>query len=359
MEADKEFLLPEETKSNLVAAGTATYKVAVCNHHCSSSTCKGNSCNCNYHTEDEDNDNVKNMEEDWHCEDEDDDESDCATKQYKSSTRGYRQKSVRKLILYLGVPLVLLYFLSAQHCTSEVVRLRHPDHLYYGERGGGGGPLPLRHSGNNYLMEAIATAAERSLEDDSESPSSSIYHRGSHNSAVNSHKRKGHGNSKEIGEISDTTSFSSPNNAYSLPQNHHHQHHAAIVEDRELPVYFARQGNDGGPEVEQQEPTIAGEKTEQEKEEKPVEEDGKLFPPDLFTLEQRRQGFVVFYILGVMYMFVALAIVCDEFFVPSLDVIIEFLQIQVRKIFPFYFQSLRRAGFMLHCGKNTLRVLYV
>ena len=30
-----------------------------------------------------------------------------------------------------------------------------------------------------------------------------------------------------------------------------------------------------------------------------------------------------FYILGVIYMFVALAIVCDEFFVPSLDVIIE------------------------------------
>ena len=29
------------------------------------------------------------------------------------------------------------------------------------------------------------------------------------------------------------------------------------------------------------------------------------------------------YILGVMYMFLALAIVCDEFFVPSLEVIID------------------------------------
>ena len=48
-----------------------------------------------------------------------------------------------------------------------------------------------------------------------------------------------------------------------------------------------------------------------------------LFPPDLFTMEEIRQGAVGFYILGVVYMFVALAIVCDEFFVPSLDVIIE------------------------------------
>ena len=48
-----------------------------------------------------------------------------------------------------------------------------------------------------------------------------------------------------------------------------------------------------------------------------------LFPPELFTPEQIKNGAVGFYILGVIYMFVALAIVCDEFFVPSLDVIIE------------------------------------
>ncbi|XP_052563170.1 sodium/potassium/calcium exchanger Nckx30C isoform X4 [Culex pipiens pallens] len=52
-----------------------------------------------------------------------------------------------------------------------------------------------------------------------------------------------------------------------------------------------------------------------------------LFPADLFTLEQRRNGAVILHILGVIYMFVALAIVCDEFFVPSLDVIIEKLGI--------------------------------
>lgn len=48
-----------------------------------------------------------------------------------------------------------------------------------------------------------------------------------------------------------------------------------------------------------------------------------LFPRDLFTIEERRRGALALHVIGVMYMFVALAIVCDEFFVPSLDVIIE------------------------------------
>ena len=52
-----------------------------------------------------------------------------------------------------------------------------------------------------------------------------------------------------------------------------------------------------------------------------------LFPEDLFTQEQRNNGAVVLHVLGVIYMFIALAIVCDEFFVPSLDVIIEKLGI--------------------------------
>lgn len=54
-----------------------------------------------------------------------------------------------------------------------------------------------------------------------------------------------------------------------------------------------------------------------------TEEKRPLFPEDLFSLEQRQRGAVILHILGVVYMFVALAIVCDEFFVPSLDVIIE------------------------------------
>jgi len=57
------------------------------------------------------------------------------------------------------------------------------------------------------------------------------------------------------------------------------------------------------------------------------EESDPLFPPDLFNEAQLKQGGVVLYVLGVIYMFVALAIVCDEFFVPSLDVIIEKLGI--------------------------------
>jgi len=52
-------------------------------------------------------------------------------------------------------------------------------------------------------------------------------------------------------------------------------------------------------------------------------EQDPLFPPDAFTPEQLAQGGVICYMLGVLYMFVALAIVCDEFFVPSLDVIID------------------------------------
>ncbi|XP_029655588.2 sodium/potassium/calcium exchanger 2-like [Octopus sinensis] len=51
------------------------------------------------------------------------------------------------------------------------------------------------------------------------------------------------------------------------------------------------------------------------------------YPNDLFDLCQRRQGAVVLHIVGVLYMFVALAIVCDSFFVPSLEVIIEKLGI--------------------------------
>ncbi|CAH0401153.1 unnamed protein product [Chilo suppressalis] len=53
-----------------------------------------------------------------------------------------------------------------------------------------------------------------------------------------------------------------------------------------------------------------------------------LFPEDLFSYEQRRSGAVILHVIGMGYMFVALAVVCDEFFVPSLDVIIERLAIR-------------------------------
>ena len=53
----------------------------------------------------------------------------------------------------------------------------------------------------------------------------------------------------------------------------------------------------------------------------------ELFPEEIFTDTQLANGAVILYVFGLVYMFVALAIVCDEFFVPSLDVIIEKLGI--------------------------------
>ncbi|XP_007476704.1 sodium/potassium/calcium exchanger 3 isoform X2 [Monodelphis domestica] len=51
------------------------------------------------------------------------------------------------------------------------------------------------------------------------------------------------------------------------------------------------------------------------------------FPNDIFTNEKRRQGAVVLHVLCAMYMFYALAIVCDDFFVPSLEKICERLHL--------------------------------
>ncbi|KAM9507970.1 sodium/potassium/calcium exchanger 2 isoform 2-T2 [Guaruba guarouba] len=51
------------------------------------------------------------------------------------------------------------------------------------------------------------------------------------------------------------------------------------------------------------------------------------YPKDLFSLEERRKGAVILHVIGMIYMFIALAIVCDEFFVPSLTVITEKLTI--------------------------------
>ncbi|XP_023672305.1 sodium/potassium/calcium exchanger 1 isoform X2 [Paramormyrops kingsleyae] len=51
------------------------------------------------------------------------------------------------------------------------------------------------------------------------------------------------------------------------------------------------------------------------------------YPEDLFSVDQRRQGWVVLHLFGMIYMFVSLAIVCDEFFVPALGVITDKLEI--------------------------------
>ncbi|KAF7635964.1 hypothetical protein Mgra_00004685 [Meloidogyne graminicola] len=51
------------------------------------------------------------------------------------------------------------------------------------------------------------------------------------------------------------------------------------------------------------------------------------FPEDLFTIDQLRKGAIFLHLFGLIYMFIALAIVCDEFFVPSLAVITQRLDI--------------------------------
>ena len=48
---------------------------------------------------------------------------------------------------------------------------------------------------------------------------------------------------------------------------------------------------------------------------------------EYFTEEELRSGWIVLHIIGVAYIFLALAIVCDEYFVPALDVLVETLQV--------------------------------
>ncbi|XP_072519141.1 sodium/potassium/calcium exchanger 3 isoform X3 [Salminus brasiliensis] len=51
------------------------------------------------------------------------------------------------------------------------------------------------------------------------------------------------------------------------------------------------------------------------------------FPEDVFTKEQRRHGAVLLHVFCAVYMFYALAIVCDVYFVPSLEKICENLHL--------------------------------
>ncbi|XP_027601902.1 sodium/potassium/calcium exchanger 4 isoform X1 [Pipra filicauda] len=51
------------------------------------------------------------------------------------------------------------------------------------------------------------------------------------------------------------------------------------------------------------------------------------FPEDIFTNKERRQGGILLHIIAALYMFYALAIVCDDFFVPSLEKICEKLHL--------------------------------
>lgn len=52
-----------------------------------------------------------------------------------------------------------------------------------------------------------------------------------------------------------------------------------------------------------------------------VRPDIEQFPKTFFDQNDRQNGAVIFYLLVGVYMFIALAIVCDEYFVPSLETI--------------------------------------
>lgn len=47
------------------------------------------------------------------------------------------------------------------------------------------------------------------------------------------------------------------------------------------------------------------------------------FPEGFFTKQERTDGGIVIYFLIILYMFMAMSIVCDEYFLPSLEIISE------------------------------------
>ena len=56
--------------------------------------------------------------------------------------------------------------------------------------------------------------------------------------------------------------------------------------------------------------------------------DIEQFPKGIFNQTQRLEGAVIVHFLVAFYMFVGLAIVCDEYFVPSLSSICKFLNLK-------------------------------
>lgn len=61
-----------------------------------------------------------------------------------------------------------------------------------------------------------------------------------------------------------------------------------------------------------------------------------LFPNDAFSLQQRRHGAIILHFGGLIYMFIALAIVCDEYFIPSLGVITETVSLKLFFVVDLY-----------------------
>jgi len=53
----------------------------------------------------------------------------------------------------------------------------------------------------------------------------------------------------------------------------------------------------------------------------------EIYPTELFSKDARESGAILLHVMGLLYMFVGLAKVCDEFFVPALEVIVEKLEL--------------------------------
>jgi len=54
-----------------------------------------------------------------------------------------------------------------------------------------------------------------------------------------------------------------------------------------------------------------------------TKEQSNMIPKPLFSDTEFKHGAFILYIIGILYMFYAIAIVCDNYFVPSLDIMIE------------------------------------
>merc|ERR1719495_827845 len=54
-----------------------------------------------------------------------------------------------------------------------------------------------------------------------------------------------------------------------------------------------------------------------------MEAEVRKYPTDLFSDEALKNGAHILHLIGLLYMFLAIAIVCDEFFVPALEVIVD------------------------------------
>ena len=57
-------------------------------------------------------------------------------------------------------------------------------------------------------------------------------------------------------------------------------------------------------------------------------EDGALYPDEVFDADALKRGAIVLHVIGVIYTFTAIAIVCDDFFVPALEVLVEKYKIE-------------------------------